>query len=75
MDAYARLTHELTNMSANERTAFDTSDVYASALEAVREGRDDDAIDLIRSLQSAEGDVWRAKAFEYSLIATPGFVA
>jgi len=61
MNAYYRLTREIRSMHHTERTALDNSANYLTALTAVHEGRDSDAIALTDNLMTEAGDAWRAK--------------
>lgn len=61
-EAYRILTRELTNMHHSERTALDNAGWrYDSALELVRQGRNDEAVELVSALVTDAGQAWRAK--------------
>lgn len=75
MDAYRTLCDDLTHMSRNERSVFDSSPVYTEALDRVIAGDYASALALVLPLRSVEGDVWRAHMADCGGFAHANFVA
>jgi hypothetical protein len=73
MDAYARLTRVLTNMHHTERTALDQSTFYDTAMRLVIDGRDQEAVALVKPLATERGDDWRALRYDAGIVSTPKF--
>jgi hypothetical protein len=73
-EAYRKLTNDLINMYATERTALDESAYYTTIMEHVLAGRYDEAVVLSLQFRSARGDEWRARAAEHGLYSTDNYV-
>lgn len=74
MQAYDRLTNQLTNMHGSEKDLFDRSIAYELAMQAMLRGDETRAIQLALSFVQQRGTAWRLRAFKAGVISTPGFV-
>lgn len=61
-EAYRILTREWTNMHASERDILDRAGwKYLSALELTKQGRREEAVEIVTAMITDKGQTWRAK--------------